>query len=196
MTDDATDPAPNAPRSGDKEFTFAIVAVDPRDRGIEGLDEVADALFMAGCDDATPSFQHGVHLLDFDRRARNFGHAVASALADVRRAGLTPIRVEPDEVVNAADIARRAAVSRQAVSKWFRDLPSPPPPAHGASGGAPLYDWARVASWLHANGQRRISVHDVVRARLTKRINAELGYQPAGRRTSGRKASDPIDTRA
>ncbi|MGI8552299.1 MAG: hypothetical protein ACR2PL_16160 [Dehalococcoidia bacterium] len=42
-----------------------------------------DALFEAGCDDATFGTVDGVHYADFDREARTFADAVASAIATV-----------------------------------------------------------------------------------------------------------------
>ncbi len=49
--------------------------------------EIENALFEAGCDDATLSFQMGTVCLDFTRAAASRENAVASALADVHKAG-------------------------------------------------------------------------------------------------------------
>jgi hypothetical protein len=59
------------------------------------LDSTAmNALFEAGCDDATVSSQGGRVLLDFDRSAPSMREAVVSAIADVRKAGMRVARVD------------------------------------------------------------------------------------------------------
>ena len=54
----------------------------------QGLDpfDYENALQEAGCDDATLSWQAGMMMLDFSRRATSRPQAVASALDAVRRA--------------------------------------------------------------------------------------------------------------
>lgn len=47
-------------------------------------EEMADALFAAGCDDGTPGSCHGVFSIDFHREA----------MADIRMAGFQTARVE------------------------------------------------------------------------------------------------------
>jgi hypothetical protein len=56
----------------------------------------ADALFEAGCDDATFGEQDGVYFGDFHRDAATFGDAVGSAIRQVEAAvpGLQVVRVE------------------------------------------------------------------------------------------------------
>lgn len=56
--------------------------------------QMADALFEAGCDDATPSSRDGVVSVHFDRDAETLGDAVGSALKDVQRAGFAASRVD------------------------------------------------------------------------------------------------------
>ncbi len=53
-----------------------------------------DALFEAGCDDATVSSQGGRISLDFDRSAPSMRDAVVSAIADVHKAGMKVARVD------------------------------------------------------------------------------------------------------
>ncbi len=59
-------------------------------------DDISDALFEAGCDDALIGIRDGVVFLDFDREASSFREAVLSAIADVEGAGIgaTVLRVE------------------------------------------------------------------------------------------------------
>jgi hypothetical protein len=81
--------------------------------GIDDLtEELVDALYEAGCDDATAAVTCGVPLLDFTREAESFPQAVISALKDVAKVAkqfpnLRVVRVEvPDqgflELINSA----------------------------------------------------------------------------------------------
>jgi len=160
------------------EFGFTVIASHPRGNDARYSDDVAESLFEAGCDDCTPGICNGVWVIAFDREARNFSHAVASAIRDVESAGLTVLRVEPDTYVNAAEIAERLHVSREAVRKWLRsspDAPPPPPPAIGASGPSPLYDWPRFLRWLRRRHPERVPTSLIVQGRVIARFNARLG---------------------
>jgi len=55
---------------------------------------MADRLFEAGCDDATPSGREGTVSVHFDREAASLGEAVGSAIRDVEKAGYEVARVE------------------------------------------------------------------------------------------------------
>ncbi len=69
-------------------FTIILAGVS------ELTPDLADDLFEAGCDDATPWSRGGTVGVDFDRDAESLGDAVGSALKDVERAGLTVARVD------------------------------------------------------------------------------------------------------
>ena len=57
--------------------------------GVKVLDErVVNALFEAGCDDATPSLRFGTVSLTFAREAGSLRSAILSAVRDVMRAGI------------------------------------------------------------------------------------------------------------
>ncbi|MCY4423824.1 MAG: hypothetical protein OXC06_12225 [Acidimicrobiaceae bacterium] len=61
-------------------------------------DEVIDALYEAGCDDAGIGRFLGVDHLDFDREAGSFCEAVRSAIEDVQSVpGVTVTRVVPGD---------------------------------------------------------------------------------------------------
>jgi hypothetical protein len=64
-------------------------------------DGMENALFEAGCDDATISWRNGYVWLTFDRAGEGLWDAVASAEADVRKAGYEPLPVamiEPNDL--------------------------------------------------------------------------------------------------
>jgi hypothetical protein len=65
----------------------------------ELTEELANALYKAGCDDATPGTSGQTLMIDFHRRASSLEEALRSAIADVQRAGLDVERVEIDASV-------------------------------------------------------------------------------------------------
>ena len=67
-----------------KTFDFAIVL-----DGIPELtDQLANALYCAGCADCTPSMRAGQVWLSFSRHGQTFDKAIDNALADVKRSGI------------------------------------------------------------------------------------------------------------
>jgi hypothetical protein len=73
-----------------KTYTFTLVL-----SGLaEVTEDIANALYEAGCDDAGVGSCEGVLTVDFDREAESLGSAVGSAITDVERAGFTVARVE------------------------------------------------------------------------------------------------------
>jgi hypothetical protein len=150
-------------------YEFTIVATG---LPIEG-DEWADRFYEAGCDDALVALQRGLFVLDFDREANTLAEAVESACADIRRASATIVRIEPDPLVSASDIAERAEITRQAVSFYVNGERGEgfPPPVACVSGSRPLWKWSEVAIWLHAAGKIDQSVVEM--AQLLDRLNVE-----------------------
>ena len=71
---------------------------------LSGLDEIsndlAEALFAAGCDDGSPWSSQGEAAIGFDREAESFEHAVRSAIADVQKAGchVAWVKIEPEDI--------------------------------------------------------------------------------------------------
>lgn len=75
-----------------KEQRFTVIL----DGVTEMTDEVANALYESGCDDASPGSCNGVAHVAFDREAGSLEGAIRSAIADIRKAGFQPLRVEID----------------------------------------------------------------------------------------------------
>lgn len=72
------------------EFDIVISGVE------EISDDQADALFAAGCDDATPASSNGAAWIHFDREASSLESAIRSAVVQVRTAGLSVSKIELD----------------------------------------------------------------------------------------------------
>jgi hypothetical protein len=121
-------------------------------------DRIEDALFLAGCDDAILAFRNGVAYLEFDREADTLESAVLSAVKNVERAKhqVAVSHVEPDDVVNASEIARRLQWTREYVrllSQGSRGEGGFPSPLAGVTGTTILWSWAAVLRWLLEQGK-------------------------------------------
>lgn len=59
-------------------------------------EDLANRLFEAGCDDATPSSSNGIVAIDFSREAADLESAIRSAVAQVAATGCQVKRVQID----------------------------------------------------------------------------------------------------
>lgn len=150
-------------------YEFTIVAGGLPTEG----DDWHDNFLEAGCDDALLTLQRGLFVLHFDREANSLADAVESACTDVRNAGASIIRIEPDPLVSASDIADRAGITRQAVSLYVNGERGEgfPKPVACISGARPLWKWSEIAVWLHAAG--KVSASIVEAAKLVDNLNAK-----------------------
>lgn len=133
-----------------KEWSFRLVL-----GGIELTDADLDALYEAGCGDATFSRERDGSVLGlFDREADSAEDAILSAMHDVVQAGVgaRTLRVSSDEdLVTAAEIAARTGRTRQSIGQLVRGERGPggfPAPAARHGSTSPLWSWAAVASWF------------------------------------------------
>jgi hypothetical protein len=151
-----------------KTFEFTIVAdgLDPEAEDFE------DRFFDSGCNDATIGFQKGAIIVEFARDAPNFLKAVTSAVADVQKAGATVKRIEPDPLVSLSEIARRADLTRAAISLYAKGARAKgfPAPVARVTSESPLWDWYEVARWMRSQ-ESRVSLQEVLRARIVRQMN-------------------------
>jgi hypothetical protein len=149
------------------KFEFAIIAsgLDPEDEDFE------DLFYEAGCADATLSYQKGVIIIEFNRRADSFAKAVISACQNVAAAGAKIERVEPDHLVSLSDMAERCPITKQAISLYTDGKRGEgfPNPAACVTSKHPLWDWSEVAEWLYEH--HKIPLGDVVQARVVREAN-------------------------
>lgn len=156
-------------------FLLVLDGLNPSD------DAVEDALFEAGCDDAMLSFRGTTALLEFDREASSLEEAVLSAFRDLEASGLNSVvlRVEPDDLVSASEISRRAGASREGVRLWHEGERGPgsfPPPVASVGTNTMLWSWAEVSNWLLEND--KLDNYTVVEnARFLARLNALLNEE-------------------
>jgi predicted DNA-binding transcriptional regulator AlpA len=114
-------------------------------------DEGLDALFEAGCDDATFSTKGDLTFGDFTRDAQTLADAITSAIQAVESvAGFEVLHVDPDELVWASEIAARTGRTRASVDHLIRGVRGPggfPAPATHATRN-PLWRWSEVDAWF------------------------------------------------
>ena len=140
----------------EREYDFALVVA-----GVPELSEdIMDALFEAGCDDATPSMQYGLLYLEFSRSAQSLQDAIISAIGCVLKAGISArvIQVDDCNLVTQAEIARRMGRSRQLVHQYMTGERGPggfPPPVCHIMDRAPLWQWCAVSFWLASHNMLR-----------------------------------------
>ncbi len=128
-------------------YTFTVV-ID----GDAGTDENTDALFEAGCDDATFSHSSGISYGDFDREAESLNDAVLSGIEAVESVGgLRVRRVDSDDFVTVLDFP--AAVSSM-------------------RGKGKVWDWSEVAAWAGVD-------YDPERAATIAAVNGAFALRSA-----------------
>lgn len=136
-------------------YTFTIIARATDD---QANDDAAQAIHVAlyglGADDALPTVSRDWRTweLHFDREAPSYEDAVLTAITDTTAAGLDVMRVDPEMLVAAADIAERTGRSRQYISQLIAGQRGPggwPQPMAG-NVRSPLWRWSDVAAWFQA----------------------------------------------
>lgn len=151
-------------------FEFAIVAsgLDPE------ADNFFDRFYDAGCDDATIAFQKGHIILDFTREAETLEGAIASAIADVAKAGAKVERIEPDPLVSLSDMAARAGMTRAALTNYFKGHRAEnfPAPVARVTTESPLWDWATVARWMYE--QKKLPREAALEAEIVRQANEAI----------------------
>jgi len=142
--------------SCETEYDFALIV-----SGVAELTPaVEDALFEAGCDDATVSTQYGRLYIEFSRSATSLEDAIIGAIHAIRKAGIGAevLRVDECNLVTASEIARRMGRSRQLVHQYINGQRGPgefPPPECQLMDQAPLWAWCAVSYWLVQNNLLR-----------------------------------------
>ncbi len=148
-------------------------------------DQRLDALVEAGCDDATFSTKGELSFAEFDREAPSLVDAIASAIASVEGVnGLEVLRVDPDDLVWASEIAQRTGRTRASVDHLIRGVRGPggfPPPATHATRN-PLWRWSEVEAWFAAyEGRQPETERSATIGAINGALQARLGLRTAGR---------------
>lgn len=158
------------------EFTLIVEGTDLQD------DSTMDALFDAGCDDATVGRVAGVQYLDFDREAESFADAVFGATEAIERAvpGARVVHLEPDDLVSMSEIAHRTGRTRESVRLLISGDRGPgnfPAPATHFRKRQRMWRWQGVAGWFaQALGEPQ-TLGDPGTAQFVTAFNAGLSWR-------------------
>lgn len=141
-----------------------------------------DALYEAGCDDATFGMAAGVQLAAFDREADSYAEAVVSAVHQIEEAvpGARVVRLETDELVTVADIAKRTGRSHESIRLLVSGERGPgnfPPPTARLHQRNQLWWWPDVVEWFTRELQEELPGPTGQQAELTAAINAKLALR-------------------
>jgi predicted DNA-binding transcriptional regulator AlpA len=140
--------------------------------------KLLDALFQAGCDDASVGVgQHGMVGLDFTRSAASAVEALRSAIRNVRTAipGAVLVHAGPD-LVGLSDMAEIFGFSRQNMRKYAtgRSASHDTFPAPAIMGEPSLWHLAEIASWLRLNTTVQPPPDVLEMSKAAARINFEV----------------------
>ena len=133
------------------EYDFTLI--------IEGTyfddDETVDAVYEAGCDDATVGYSNGIPLASFTREAESLEAAILSAIRDLETVdGVRVVRVDDTGLVSMADIAERTGRTRESVRLLVEGKRGPggfPAPATNPFRRHRLWRWLEVDRWFEAS---------------------------------------------
>jgi len=149
----------------DQDFTLLVTGtVD---------DEVSERLFEAGPDNATVRSSGGVGFVDVTREAPTMAEALASAIRQVRSAGLEVREVEPGDLVTMSAIAERLGRTRESVRLLIEGERGPgsfPPATSPAEGHNRRWRWMQVARWAE------LPPEEIERAEAIAAVNARLAF--------------------
>ena len=126
-------------------FTLIVEGPDLQD------ESCIDALYEAGCGDATIGRSDGIQFVDFDREARTFDRAILSAVDDLEKLqGVEVVRIADAGLASLADIAARLGRTRESVRLLVSGARGPggfPKPVTDPRGRYRLWRWSDVERW-------------------------------------------------
>lgn len=155
-------------------FDLSFALSDPNAEPSQFL----DALFEAGCDDATIGVgKRGTLALAFSREAPSAEDAVRSAIGDVSKAvpEAKLVEVKPD-MVNLSDLAEIVGCSRQNMRKYASGEVAgmkAPFPSPIFTGTPSLWCLCEVGTWLMENTELKPSIAVLETAAVASDVNRE-----------------------
>lgn len=133
-------------------FNFTLIVEGPDLQA----DDVVDALFEAGCDDALVGRADGIQYLDFERESDSLEDAVLSAVANSERVqGVEVVRIADAGLASMADIAARTGRTRESVRLLISGERGPggfPAPVTDPRGRYRLWRISEVERWVRLHG--------------------------------------------
>jgi len=168
VNENGSESGPGQPLSG-PPWSFTLVVEG-------GLAEQAAALDKVGCGDATVGSVDGVDYADFLRGGPSFESTLVSTILAVESVhGFVVRRVEPDDLVTAAEIATRLGRSRESIRLLVagaRGAGNFPAPVSHLRSRQRLWRWSEVAEWVG-----ELDEDQRWRATVLAGVNAMLEYR-------------------
>jgi hypothetical protein len=166
-------------------YTFTLIVEGPDLQ----TDELVNALYLAGCDDAMVGRADGVQYVDFDRDAATLEDAVLSAVADMETVpGVAVIGLAGAGLVSMADIANRTGRTRESVrllvigERGPGGFPAPvtdPRSRYRLWRSADVEQWFRVSLGAGLDDTRSDHVRAAINAGLElRRYRSRLATRP------------------
>ena len=156
------------------QFTLIVEGPDLQDAAN------IEALFEAGCDDATIGRVGSIQYLDFDREAATFADAVFEATEAVESAvDARVVHLEPDDLVTMVEIAERTGRTRESVRLLVSGERGPggfPGPATHFKSRQRMWRWQDVAVWF-ARELGEPGMNDSDRAQFISAFNAGVRWR-------------------
>ncbi|MHB8244737.1 MAG: helix-turn-helix transcriptional regulator [Acidimicrobiales bacterium] len=147
-------------------LTLRVTGID--EDHLDGIYEVTDGTANVEIGDGSTG------TVGYDIEADTFADAVLRAIKLIERVpGLSVVRVEPDQLVWASEIADRVGRTRQSIDQLVKAQRGPggfPSPVSGNARN-PLWRWAEVEAWFAAYEHRDI---DPERPAVIAAINGAL----------------------
>jgi hypothetical protein len=172
---------------GAKVNTFEFTLVFDLPSG-ELSDEILDAFYATGGDDALFGQSAGVFDADFARQSSDILEAIVSAIDDIETAGVgaAVLRVEPDDLVSIADIARRMGRTNEGIRLLINGQRGPggfPAPATRlGTGRSRVWRWADVVEWFTRYEGDRATGDEARYWSVIALVNDELRQRACARR--------------
>lgn len=119
-------------------------------------DDLVDALYEAGVEDASFGVRDGTNVAYFDREAPSFPVALTDAIRELELAlpGIKVCGIDADDLLTPAGVANLASRTRQSVHQHIRGSRGSgfPPPISWADRARPLWLWRDVSDWSGRQG--------------------------------------------
>jgi len=168
VNENGSESGPGQPLSG-PPWSFTLVVEG-------GLAQQPAALDKVGCGDATVGSVDGVDYADFLRGGPSFESTLVSTILAVESVdGFVVRRVEPDDLVTAAEIATRLGRSRESIRLLVagaRGAGNFPAPVSHLRSRQRLWRWSEVAEWVG-----EMDEDQRWRATVLAGVNAMLEYR-------------------
>ena len=139
-------------------------------------DDLLDALFEAGCDDALIGGSNGVQCADFHREAERIEDAVLSAIGDVEHVdGVRVVGLVEQELVTLEEIVKRTGrppAELRLLADGEDDADLFPAPYDDPRRAERVWRWREIADWLAGVAERPHDSDEQMFIALTRAVEA------------------------